>query len=119
MRLNLNGGWLWDRSVDRHYLPTASLRLSDEARWTIEAFGQAGQSVRQRAQPSFDRHALPAQRIFSVDLIYGRNISGENANWITQYHDPFPGARRQAGPIVPVICRHRPWALRKGGRFLG
>ena len=27
--------------------------------------------------------------IFSVDLIYGRNIMGENANWIThRNHDP-------------------------------
>jgi len=30
-----------------------------------------------------DRRSLPADEIFSVDIIYGRNITGENANWIT------------------------------------
>ena len=51
MRINLNGGWLWDRTVDRHYL----------------LYGL-------RYRPN---------EIFSVDVIYGRNILGENANWIT------------------------------------
>ena len=34
--------------------------------------------------------------IFSVDLIYGRNITGENANWITlgtTIRFPVPGAK--------------------------
>ena len=88
MRLNFNGGWLWDRSVDRHYLLYGigfDWKFTDTLQWTIEAFGQAGQSdtpsvVRPRFQTGV---RYRPNEIFSVDLIYGRNISGENANWIT------------------------------------
>src|SRR6476659_3400990 len=47
MRINVNGGWLWDRSVDRHYLLYGigfDWKFTDVLQWTIEAFGQAGQS---------------------------------------------------------------------------
>lgn len=88
MRINLNGGWLWDRSVDRHYLLYGigfDWKFTETLQWTIEAFGQAGQSdtpsvVRPRFQTGV---RYRPNEIFSVDLIYGHNIMGESANWIT------------------------------------
>src|SRR3954451_14138282 len=88
MRINLNGGWLWDRTVDRHYLLYGigwDWKFTEVLQLTVEAFGQAGQADR----PSITRPRFQAgvryrpNEIFSVDLIYGRNIMGENANWIT------------------------------------
>ncbi len=88
MRLNLNGGWLWDRSVDRHYLAygiSFDWKFTKTLQWTIEAFGQAGRSdTPSVVQPRFQTGVrYRPNEIFSVDLIYGRNITGENANWIT------------------------------------
>jgi hypothetical protein len=88
MRLNLNGGWLWDRPSDRHYLLYGigfDWKFTDTLQWTIEAFGQAGPSdepgtVRPRFQTGL---RYRPDEIFSVDLIYGHNITGENAHWIT------------------------------------
>lgn len=88
MRINLNGGWLWDRTADRHYLTYGvgfDWKLTDTLQWTIEAFGQAGQSdtpsaVRPRFQTGM---RYRPNEIFSIDLIYGHNITGESANWIT------------------------------------
>lgn len=88
MRINLNGGWLWDRTVDRHYLTYGlgfDWKFTDVLQWTIEAFGQTGPSdiqsvVRPRLQTGV---RYRPNEIFSVDVIYGHNITGENANWIT------------------------------------
>src|SRR5882762_4876102 len=87
-RINLNGGWLWDRTVDRHYLTYGvgfDWKFTDVLQWTIEAFGQAGAAdtpsvVRPRFQTGV---RYRPNEIFSVDVIYGHNITGENANWIT------------------------------------
>jgi hypothetical protein len=88
MRINLNGGWLWDRIVDRHYLLYGvgfDWKFTDVLQWTIEAFGQAGASdVPSVVRPRFQTGVrYRPNEIFSVDVIYGRNIMGENANWIT------------------------------------
>src|SRR6267143_2222349 len=88
MRININGGWLWDRTVDRHYLTYGvgfDWKFTDVLQWTIEAFGQAGASdtpsvIRPRFQTGV---RYRPNEIFSVDAIYGHNIMGENANWIT------------------------------------
>ena len=88
MRINLNAGWLWDRTVDRHYLTYGigyDWKFTDVLQWTIEAYGQAGASdtpsvVRPRFQTGV---RYRPNEIFSVDVIYGHNITGENANWIT------------------------------------
>jgi hypothetical protein len=88
MRINVNAGWLWDRTVDRHYLTYGvgfDWKFTETLQWTIEAFGQAGASdtpsvVRPRFQTGV---RYRPNEIFSVDLIYGHNITGENANWIT------------------------------------
>jgi hypothetical protein len=88
MRINFNGGWLWDRIADRHYLTYGigfDWKFTDVLQWTIEAFGQAGASdVPSVVRPRFQTGVrYRPNEIFSVDLIYGRNITGENANWIT------------------------------------
>src|ERR1700712_839173 len=88
MRINVIAGWLWDRTVDRHYLSYGAgfdWKFTDTLQWTIEAFGQAGASdtpsvIRPRFQTGV---RYRPNEIFSVDLIYGHNITGENANWIT------------------------------------
>jgi hypothetical protein len=88
MRINLNGGWLWDRTVDRHYLAYGlgfDWKFTDVLQWTIEAFGQAGAAdIPSAVRPRFQTGVrYRPNEIFSVDVIYGRNITGENANWIT------------------------------------
>src|SRR5882762_6674157 len=88
MRINLNGGWLWDRMADRHYLlygASFDWKFTETLQWTIEAFGQAGASdVPSTVRPRFQTGVrYRPNEIFSVDVIYGHNITGENANWIT------------------------------------
>jgi hypothetical protein len=88
MRINVNGGWLWDRTVDRHYLTYGvgfDWKFTDTLQWTIEAYGQAGASeVASVVQPRFQTGVrYRPNEIFSVDVIYGRNITGESGNWIT------------------------------------
>ena len=100
-RLNFNGGWLWDRGLDRHtftYGIGFDWKFTETLQWTIEAFGQAGQSdMPSVVQPRFQTGVrYRPDEIFSVDLIYGRNITGENANWITlgtTIRFPVPGGK--------------------------
>src|SRR3977135_1022043 len=88
MRININAGWLWDRTVDRHYLTYGlgfDWKFTDVLQLTIEAFGQAGASdipsvVGPRVQTGV---RYRPNDIFSLDVIYGRNITGENAIWLT------------------------------------
>ena len=90
VRINVNGGWLWDRTVDRHYLSYGigvDWRTADNV-WTLtaEVFGQTGAAaeIASVTQPRFQTGLRwrPIDR-WNVDLIYGRNIQGENAHWIT------------------------------------
>ena len=88
-RINLNGGWQWDRIADRHYLLYGlgfDLKTSDNV-WTLtgEVFGLAGVAdLSSVIQPRFQAglRFRPVDRV-NVDVLYGRNITGENANWIT------------------------------------
>jgi hypothetical protein len=88
-RINLNAGWLLDRTDDKHYLTYGvgfDTRTSDNV-WTLttEVFGQMGSAEFERlVQPRFQTglRYRPVDR-FNIDLIYGRNITGEMANWIT------------------------------------
>ena len=88
VRINVNGGWLWDRTVDRHYLTYGigvDWRLTDILTLTVETFGQAGSSEDPAVtQPRFQAglRIRPIDTL-SFDIIYGRNIYGEDANWIT------------------------------------
>lgn len=89
-RINLNAGWQWDRLANQHYLTYGAgtdWRTPDNV-WTLtaEVFGQLGamQDVKSLTEPRFQVGVRwrPVDH-FNIDLIYGRNITGENANWIT------------------------------------
>jgi len=89
VRVNLNAGWLWDRIADQHYFTYAAgvdYRTADNV-WTLtaEIFGQLG--IADTASVTQPRAQLglrwrPVDQI-SMDVILGRNITGENANWVT------------------------------------
>jgi hypothetical protein len=89
VRVNANAGWQWDRIADRHYLLYGvgmDFRTADNI-WTLttEIFGLLGKSDDPTVvQPRFQvgLRFRPIDR-FSMDFILGRNITGENANWIT------------------------------------
>ena len=90
VRINLNAGWQWDRVAEQHYATYGAgidWRTPDNV-WTLtaEVFGQLGarQDAIGMTEPRF-QIGLRWRPIdeFNVDLIYGRNIYGENANWIT------------------------------------
>jgi len=87
MRINLNGGWLWDRMVDRHYLLYGIGGLEIHRR--VAAHDRSVRPGRAVRRSERDPAAVQAgvryrpNEIFSVDLIYGRNIMGENASWLT------------------------------------
>jgi len=90
LRVNLNAGWQWDRVADRHYATYgagADWRTPDNV-WTLtaEVYGQLGVMTDPRGvtEPRFQIGVRwrPVDR-FNVDLIYGRNLTGEDANWLT------------------------------------
>lgn len=79
-----NGAYAVD-AADISDLGSCDRKFTETLQWTIEADGQAGQSdtpsvVRPRFQTGV---RYRPKEIFSIDLIYGHNITGENANWIT------------------------------------
>ncbi len=88
VRINVNGGWLWDRTVDRHYMTYGigvDWKFTDILTLTVETFGQAGNADDPAVtQPRFQAglRIRPIDTL-SFDFIYGRNINGEDANWIT------------------------------------
>jgi len=88
-RINLNAGWLRDRSFGADYGTYGAgvdLRTRDNV-WTLtgEVFGQAVAPAPPGAnQPryQFGVRYRPVDP-FNVDLIYGRNLIGEGRNWLT------------------------------------
>jgi hypothetical protein len=88
VRINVNGGWLWDRTIDQHYLTYGigvDWRLTKILTLTVETFGQAGRSEDPAVTEPRFQAGLRLRPIdtLSFDLIYGRNINGEDANWMT------------------------------------
>ena len=90
VRINVNGGWMLDRVLDRQFLTYGvgvDWRTPDNV-WTLtaEVFGQTANNaeLHSTTQPRFQTGLRwrPVDR-WNVDLIYGRNITGENANWFT------------------------------------
>jgi hypothetical protein len=101
-KFNLNAGWSWDRIDDRHFFTWGAgveFKPLDKITLIAEVFGEIGPRTRElvfedgavfvevgpRAKwPAFQaglRYTpLPA---FDIDFIYGRNITGDEANWFT------------------------------------
>jgi hypothetical protein len=96
-KINVNGGWLWDRIAELHYLTWGAgfeWNFIKPVTLIVEVFGQAGRlpgfaadeppPSRSITQPRVQAglRFTPHEKI-DLDLIYGRNITGENANWFT------------------------------------
>jgi len=90
VRINVNGGWMLDRILDRQFLTYGvgiDWRTPDNV-WTLtaEVFGQAANTaeLHSTTQPRYQMGLRwrPIDR-WNIDVIYGRNITGENANWLT------------------------------------
>jgi hypothetical protein len=87
MRINLNGGWLRDRDVDRQYL-TYGLRFDWNSPGRCSGPSKPSARLALRiARVSSSRDRKPAFATVPMRssrlTCYGRNITGENANWIT------------------------------------
>jgi len=90
LRFNLNAGYLRDRVAEHDYFTYGAgfdWRTPDNV-WTLtaEVFGQVGAAddTRGPVEPRFQLGLRwrPVD-LFNIDLIYGRNLAGERADWIT------------------------------------
>jgi hypothetical protein len=89
-KINLNGGWLWNRPDDRHWATWGAgfdWSVNDRISIIGETFGIYGSNDPERPNATDPRAQLalrfkPNENL-DLDVIYGRNIFGENAHWIT------------------------------------
>jgi hypothetical protein len=90
MRINLNAGVLNDRVARQNYFTYGAgfdwRTPANDWIFTAEIYGQLGaaQEMRGVTEPRYQVGIRwrPVDAV-SFDIIYGRNLSGENANWIT------------------------------------
>jgi hypothetical protein len=96
-RINVNGGWLYDRPNKIHYATWgAGFEWNFVKPLTLigEVYGIAGRlpAVEEDEVPSPNAIREPRTQIglrftphdnVDLDLIWGRNITGENAHWLT------------------------------------
>ena len=89
VRLNVNGGWLYDATTKLNYVTWGTgveWTLTPMAALVAEVYGQVGPRgetasiTEPRFQTGIRFSPLPN---LDVSLIYGRNLTGENANWVT------------------------------------
>jgi hypothetical protein len=89
LRLNVNGGYLYDATTQGNYGTwgtglewsiTPKLALIGEVFGQLGSRGETTTTQQPRLQAGF-RYS-PSDRV-DFTLIYGRNLNGENANWIT------------------------------------
>jgi hypothetical protein len=90
-KLNVNAGWTYDRVNVLHYATYGAgfewIPVKDGPVTLIaEVFGLIGERTDPRSitDPRFQAgiRITPIETL-DLDLIYGRNIAGENANWVT------------------------------------
>jgi hypothetical protein len=90
LRFNVNVGYLRDRVVEHDYFTYGAgfdLRTPDNV-WTLtgEVFGLVG-AADDTPGPVEPRFQLGIRwrpvDLFNIDVIYGRNLAGERADWIT------------------------------------
>lgn len=82
-RVNANSGWSFDAlNATHHFTWGAGLEWEFKKSWVLiaELYGQSGQPSEPRTQVGV--RYQPDQNI-DIDVIYGHNIAGENAHWIT------------------------------------
>jgi len=102
-KLNVNGGWSYDRANALHYATYGAafewIPVKDGPVTLIaEVFGLVGERTDPRSiiEPRFQAgiRITPLETV-DLDLIYGRNIAGENANWVTVgLNVRFPPAKK-------------------------
>lgn len=97
LRINVNGGWLYDNAAKIHYLTWgAGFEWNFVKPLTLigEVYGQAGRlsAVGKDEAPAPNSIREPRTQIglrvtpqdnVDLDLIWGHNIIGENAQWLT------------------------------------
>jgi hypothetical protein len=90
-KFNVNAGWLYERPNALHYATYGAgfewIPVKDGPVTLIaEMFGLIGERTDPRSiiEPRFQAgiRITPIETV-DLDLIYGRNITGENANWVT------------------------------------
>jgi hypothetical protein len=97
LKVNLNAGWLYERQDDLHWFTWGTgfeWQFAEKFTLIGEVFGQVGNhpalvageppapdSIREPRLQAGLRYT-PVEKI-DIDLIYGRNITGEDANWVT------------------------------------
>jgi hypothetical protein len=83
-KINLNGGWLYDRTVPQHVATWGAgfelilLKNSVTLLLIGEIFGQSVGTPAAQAGVRITPHEK-----FDIDLIVGRNLTGEQATWFT------------------------------------
>jgi hypothetical protein len=85
VRINGNGGWLWDPLTARHHATWgAGFEWNFVKPLTLigEVFGIAGTGQNSNPRAQLGLRYTPVEA-YDVDVIYGRNLTGENAHWIT------------------------------------
>jgi len=100
-KINLNAGWLYERAEDRHSATYgAGFEWMALKHLTLigEVFGVATEhpDARTVVDPRFQLglRVTPIDTM-DFDVIYGRNIGGENANWITLgWNVRFPAPKK-------------------------
>jgi hypothetical protein len=84
LRLNVNVGWLYDASLSRHFLTTGGgFAWGFTKQWSLlgEVFAVVGQEqANPRVQAGLRYTPIDA---VDIDVLYGHNIQGERAHWIT------------------------------------
>lgn len=90
MKLNVNGGWLYDRAAELHWATwgaSVDWSVNDRISLIGEVFGQLGHRVEDQPSLSDPRmqfiFRLKPNENVDFDIAYGRNITGVPANWIT------------------------------------
>ena len=88
-KINLNAGWIYERPNDQHFIsygagfewiPFKPVTLIAEVFGVVTDHPEARTVTDPRFQAGI--RITPIETL-DLDLIYGRNIAGENANWVT------------------------------------
>ena len=82
-RVNINTGWSFNTQSDTsHFTWGGGLEWDFAKSWTLvaEMFGQTEIQTEPRVQTGL--RYTPTKSV-DIDIIYGHNIAGENASWIT------------------------------------
>jgi hypothetical protein len=85
LRININAGWQGDPSTGMHAALWGAgfeWNFVKPMKLIGEVYGLAGEGVSANPRAQIGLRMTPRES-FDIDFIYGRNITGESANWIT------------------------------------